>query len=220
MNEAIGQVLALGVAVAVSPLPIVAVVLLLATPRARGNGPAFLLGWLVGLGLVGTAVLLLSSAAAASDDGAPATWVSVLKLALGALLLGLAARQWRGRDTGGGTPKWMAAVDTFTPGKAFGVAVLLAAANPKNLLLTVGAAASIAQTGIDASAQAIALAVFVVIAALGVIVPVAIYFALGERSRTLLDQLRAWLVANSAAIMAVLLLVIGAKLVGDGLSGL
>jgi len=49
---------------------------------------------------------------------------------------------------------------------------------------------------------------------------VAIYFALGERSRTLLDQLRAWLVANSAAIMAVLLLVIGAKLVGDGLSGL
>src|SRR5690349_10271767 len=83
MNEAIGQVLSFGVGVAVSPLPIVAVVLMLATPRARTNGPAFLLGWIVGLGLVGTIVLLASSGADASEDGAPATWVGVLKLVLG-----------------------------------------------------------------------------------------------------------------------------------------
>ena len=50
MGEAIGQSLPLAIGVALSPIPIIAVVLMLTTPRARANGPAFVLGWLVGLG--------------------------------------------------------------------------------------------------------------------------------------------------------------------------
>ena len=87
-------------------------------------------------------------------------------------------------------------------------------------LLTVGAAAAIAQTGIPAGEQAIALAVFVVIGTLGVLVPLALSFGLGERSKPLLDQLRSWMAANNTVIMAVLFLIIGAKLLGDGISGL
>jgi hypothetical protein len=146
--------------------------------------------------------------------------VSVLELVLGGALLALAVRQWRGRHAEHETPKWMRAIDAFTPVKALGMAVVLSAVNPKNLLLTVGAAAAIAQTGIPGGEQAVALAVFVVIGALGVGAPVVIYFALGERSRELLDHLRSWMAANNTAIMAVLLLVIGVKLLGDGISGL
>jgi hypothetical protein len=62
--------------------------------------------------------------------------------------------------------------------------------------------------------------VFVVIATLGVAAPVVIYYALGDRSAKLLGELRTWLATHNAAIMAVLLLVIGAKLLGDGISGL
>jgi hypothetical protein len=36
----------------------------------------------------------------------------------------------------------------------------------------------------------------------------------------LLGELKDWMSGNNAAIMAVLLLVIGAKLLGDGISGL
>ena len=110
-------------------------------------------------------------------------------------------------------------MDSLAPVKAAGMAVLLSAANPKNLVLTVGAAAAIAQTGIDPADQAIAFAVFVAIGSLGTGVPVVIYFALGERSKPLLERLRSWMAANNAAIMSVLLLVIGAKLIGDGISG-
>jgi hypothetical protein len=39
MGQAIGQVLALGVGVALVPGPIIAVVLMLLTPRARATGP-------------------------------------------------------------------------------------------------------------------------------------------------------------------------------------
>jgi threonine/homoserine/homoserine lactone efflux protein len=193
---------------------------MLGTPRARVNGPAFVLGWIVGLGALGTLVLLASSGADASEDGEPAAWVGWLKLALGVLLLLVAWKQWNGRDADKEQPKWMQAVDHFTPVKAFGMAVLLSAINPKNLLLTVAAAAAIAETGISAVQQELALAVFVVIGTLGPAIPVAIYVVLGERSKKPLDRLNSWMAANNAVIMAVLMLVIGVKLVGDGIAGL
>ncbi len=143
MGEAIGQVLSLGVGVALSPVRIIAVVLMLGTPRARANGPAFVLGWVVGLAIVGTLVLIAAGGADASEGGEPATWVDVLELVLGCLLALVALKQWRGRPHEGeeaALPKWMQAIDTFKPGKAFGMGVLLSAVNPKNLLLTVAAA--------------------------------------------------------------------------------
>jgi threonine/homoserine/homoserine lactone efflux protein len=221
VGEAIGQVLSFGVGVAISPVPIIAVVLMLGTPRARSNGPAFLLGWIVGLAVVGAVVLLVSSGADASEDGAPADWVGWLKLILGLLVLLVALRTWRGRPRAGEDaelPKWMRTIDRFTPPRSAAIGVALSAINPKNLLLTVGAAAAIAQTGIGTGDQAIALAVFVVVGTLGPGIPVAIYFAMGERAAQMLDELKAWMGANNAAIMAVLCLVIGAKLAGDGIS--
>jgi threonine/homoserine/homoserine lactone efflux protein len=223
MNDAIGQVLGVGVGVALSPIPIVAVVLMLATPRARSNGPAFLLGWIAGLTIVGAIVLLVSGGADATGDDGPATWVGVLKLVLGALLLALALKQWRGRPRGDEAPplpKWMQTIDAFQPPKALAMGALLSGVNPKNLLLTVAAATAIAQTGVGGGRQAIALAIFVVVGSLGVGAPVVLYFALGERSQELLDELKAWMIAHNAAIMAAILLVLGAKLIGDGLAGL
>lgn len=222
MAESIGQILAFAVGVAISPIPIIAVILMLATPRARSNGPAFLLGWVGGLTIVGTVVLLVSSGGDASSQGQPADWVNVLKLVLGVVLLLVAVKQWRGRPRGGEEPqmpKWMKSIDGFTPGKAAGFGALLSSANPKNLLLVVGAAASIAQTGASAGSQAASLAVFVLIATLGTGVPVVIYFALGERSAAILDELKNWMNQNNAAIMTVLCLVLGAKLIGDAISG-
>jgi threonine/homoserine/homoserine lactone efflux protein len=223
VGDAIGQVLSLGVGVALSPVPIIAVVLMLGTPRARANAPAFVLGWVIGLAVVGTIVLLAASGAGASESGEPATWVDVLKLVLGCLLVLVATKQWRGRPHEGdeaALPKWMQTIDTFAPGKALAMGALLSGVNPKNLLLTLAAASAIAQTGIDAGRQAAALAVFVAIGTLGPGLPVAIYFVLGARAERVLDDLKLWMAAHNAAIMAVLCLVIAAKLLGDGISGL
>jgi threonine/homoserine/homoserine lactone efflux protein len=223
MGEAIGQVLSLGVGVALSPVPIIAVVLMLGTPRARANGPAFVLGWIVGLAVVGAIVLAVAGGAGANENDEPATWVDVLKIVLGALLLLVAVRQWRGRPRGedeAELPKWMRTIDRFTPGRSFAIAAALSGINPKNLLLTAGAAAAIAQTGADTDEQAVALAVFILVGTLGPGLPVAIYFLLGRRATHILDALKEWMGAHNAAIMAVLCLVIGAKLIGDGVSGL
>ena len=177
-------------------MPIIAVVLMLGTPRARVNGPAFVAGWIVGLAVVGAIVLVVAGAAGASEDAEPATWVDWLKIVLGLLLGLVAVKQWRGRPREGAPatcPSGCATIDKFTPARAFAIAAALSGVNPKNLLLTVGAAAAIAQAGLDTGEQAIALAVFIAVATLGPGLPVAIYFLLGDRARRILDELKAWM---------------------------
>jgi threonine/homoserine/homoserine lactone efflux protein len=173
--------------------------------------------------VVGTVVLLAASGADASRSGQPADWVSILKLVLGLLLLAVALKQWRGRPRGeeeGQLPGWLKRVDAFTPTRSGAIGVALSAINPKNLLLTVGAAAAIAQTGASTGDQAVALAVFIVLGTLGVGVPVVISLALGERASRMLEELHDRLARENAAIMAVLCLVIAAKLIGDAITGL
>jgi hypothetical protein len=223
MGEAIGGSLPLAVGVALSPIPIIAVVLMLTSRKAKVNGPAFVLGWLIGLGVVGAVVLAVAGTGSASASGSPATWVSWLKIVLGVLLLLVAARQFRSRphgDEAAQMPTWMTSLDKTSPIAALGLAAVMSGANPKNLLLAVGGAAAIAQTGIPGGQQAIAYAVFALIGTLGVGIPVGMYFALGKRSESLLARLKDWMSAHNAVIMSVLCLVIAAKLIGDAIGSL
>jgi threonine/homoserine/homoserine lactone efflux protein len=220
MGEAIGETLVLAVAVALSPIPIIAVVLILTAPGGAGRGVAFVAGCLAGMGLVGAIVLVV--APGGEDDGGPPTWISLLRLALGVLLVLLAVKQWRSRPRGDDEPPlpgWLGAIDGLTTPKAFVAGALASGANPKNVLLGIAAATTIAQTGIPGGEQAAAYAVFAVLGTLGVALPVVLALALGDRATPLLGRLRTWLGHNNAVIVAVILLVIGVKLVGDAITG-
>src|SRR5829696_8112007 len=223
MGAAIGQSLPLAIGVALSPVPIIAVVLMLTTPRARSNGPAFVLGWLLGLGVVGAVVLVVVGPSAAGNSGQRTRWVSWVMIVLGVLLVVEAGRRWRGRSGAGeevALPAWLGALDRLKPAVALGGGVVLGGVRPRSLLLVVGGAAAIAQTGITGGQQAIAYAVFAVIATIGVGAPVVIYFAMGERSAELLGRLKGWMRRHNAVVLAVVLLVIGGTLIGDGIGGL
>jgi threonine/homoserine/homoserine lactone efflux protein len=222
VTEAIGDVLGLAVAAAISPFPIIGVVLMLVTPRGRTNGLVFVVGWLAGLAVVGAVTLAVANISGASDDGEPTAGVNLLQIALGVALLVLATRQWRKRprpDDPPTLPNWMSAVERFTPLKAAGTGVAMSAVNPKNLLLTVAAASAIAGTGLPGSEQVIAYVVYSLVATIGVATPVVVFFVLGERSAALLDGLKTWLAHNNATIMAVVFAVIGANVLGKGIAG-
>src|SRR5512144_799999 len=126
-GQAIGEVLAFGVGVALSPLAIVAMVLMLVAPGGARAAWAFAVGWMLSLALVSTLVLLLADGADASVNGAPAPWVSGVKIAIGPLLVLFAVRQWRGRDPDTAdteAPGWTRTLDNVTVAKAAGLAVL------------------------------------------------------------------------------------------------
>jgi threonine/homoserine/homoserine lactone efflux protein len=224
VGAAIGDVLPLALGVAVSPIPIIAVILMLLSPKAQENGPTFLVGWVAGLAVVGIVVTALSGNAGLGSGGANGSALgSLIKLALGVLLLFLAFRDFRNRPRLGEQPPlpgWMRAIDSINPVQAFGFAVLLSAVNPKNLSLTVAAAVTIAQEGLSTVGATVALVIFVVLASLSIALPVALYLAGGPSARARLDSLRGWLNANNATVTAVLLLVIGVVLIGKGLGGL
>ena len=220
MGEAIGGLLPSAVGVALSPVPIIAVILMLATPAGRGNGFAFAVGWVLGLLAVCVAVVLLAGASDTSSTAS--TTVSWVKLGLGALFLLLAVIQWRRRPEPGveaSLPAWMQTIDRFGAGRSLGLGTVLSGVNPKNLALSIASGATIAQAGLSASGNAVAVAVYALIGSVTVVGPVALAVVAPQRSTSTLAHVKAFMSEHNAAIMTVLFLVLGAKLVGDGLSG-
>jgi hypothetical protein len=220
VGQGISEVLTFAVAVAISPIAIIAVILMLFSARARINGPAFLFGWVVALAAVSTVVYVASHDGSVATSSTASDSVSWGKIVLGVVFLVLARRNWRKRPAPGAEPsmpKWMARVDTLSPLQAAGLGVVLAVANPKNLILTMGSAAGLAQLGLSTSDAIVATAVFVLLGSVTIAGPVLYALVGGERARAALDSAKAWLGAHNAAVMGALFLVFGVDLIAKGL---
>ncbi len=217
LAQAIGDLLPAAAAVALSPIPIVAIVLVLGGPGARRSGPAFAVGWVAGLGVV-SVVVVLAASQASNPDSDVATGVNWLLAAIGVGFLVMAARQWRKRPKPGESPvmpSWMASVESISPVKAFVLGIALSAANPKNLALTLAASASIARAGLDGADKAVAITVFVVIGSLTVVGSVLFFLVAPRAAERPLAAVQQFMSDNNATIMMVILLILGLKVLGD-----
>jgi hypothetical protein len=94
---------------------------------------------------------------------------------------------------------------------------LLSTFNPKNLLLTFAGAASIDASMATPSQQAIALALYAIVASLSVGIPIIGYILFTDRARTVLADWKGWLIRNNAIMVTALLVVFGALIIGNGL---
>lgn len=70
--QEVGNLLPSAVAVALSPMPIVAVVLVLSSQRARTAGPAFAIAWIAGRAAVSAVVVLVLPRGTDADGDDPA----------------------------------------------------------------------------------------------------------------------------------------------------
>lgn len=221
MGGVIGDILPLALGVAISPIPIIAAILMLLSPNARTTGVGFLGGWIAGVVIAIVAFTLLSTVLPESDSGASHPVKGTIRLVLGLLLILLAAKQWRARPHGQAAPalpKWMSAIDTMTPVKGLGLGVALSALNPKNLIMAAGAGIAIGDSNLDSSQTVVVIVVYTVIAASTVAVPVIGYLVAAGRMAEPLESLRGWLVRENTVVMAILLLVIGVVMIGKGIA--
>jgi len=220
MGKAISEVLVYGLGVAISVAPIIAVVLMLFSQRARVNGPLFLLGWVVALAAVSIIAYAIADQNNAATSTTASDTISWGHIVLGVLLLLVAARNWRNRPAAGTEPpmpKWMAGVDDLSPGKAFGLGLLLDGLNPKNLILTIAAATGLAQLGPSTSEAVVALIVFIVIGSLSIAGPVIYYLLGGEHAKAALDEFKDWLRLHNVAVMVIVFLILGLDLIAKGI---
>ena len=68
MSQAVGEVLAFGIGVALSPVAVIAVVLMLVAPGGRLSAAVFDASWAMSLGAVATLALLLADGANARQE--------------------------------------------------------------------------------------------------------------------------------------------------------
>jgi threonine/homoserine/homoserine lactone efflux protein len=177
---------------------------------------------MAGLLLVGTVALAVANRTElyGGGDGSPAArWI---KGVLGLILMVLGVRQWLGRPRAGEVsepPSWMAALGTFTPTRSAGLGLLMSAVKPKNPLLTIAAAAAIAEAGLPVGQEAAILLAFTLVASVAVIGPVGVLLTMGERASRVLHRWQVWLSRNNDVVMSIVLLVFGLILVAMGLRG-
>jgi threonine/homoserine/homoserine lactone efflux protein len=219
--QAIGAVLPAALAVALSPFPVIAIVLILASPHGRRNGTLFAAGWVVVLAVVAVLVVVVFGGADDSDSAssAIADWGRVVA---GAGLIVLGVRKWWTRPRPGdevATPRWMASLDEVSAGKAVVLGALLSA-NPKNFVLAAAAATSIVEADAHGTDLVVAVIVFVLVGSCTVIGAVVVRLVGGQWGVTLLDAVRRFMLDNSTVIMVIILVILGAKVLGDGLTGL
>ncbi len=223
VSTAIGNMLPFAFGVAFSPIPIIAVILVLATPKGRTNGFAFIFGWIVGLSLISGLVILFATGHNYSPGSKPSFIVSMITIFFGLFLLFLSYRSWIKRPKKGEKPqdpKWMKNLDKFTALKSMRLGIFLGALNPKNLGVTITAALLLAGYHLPVTQTVISLFIFILIATLGISLPVFISWFAGNQADKILNEWKEWLSYNSSTVMFVLFLFLGFSAFGKGLEGL
>lgn len=222
--QVLGSNLSAALGVSVSPIPIIALILILTSPRARSIGPVFVGGWVLAcaVGIAGAA--LLGSAAEAGQDGSAGDQgVDVLGLVIGLLFFFLAYRSFGNRPTPGQPvepPGWLRTVDEMSGLQVFGLGVGLMLVNPKNLSLFASIGGEVAQADLVGGAWLATVAVLALVASLGALVPLGVALFGGDSAESILSRWRQWLVRHNAAITGVVLTLLGTSIAGNALSGL
>ncbi len=218
MKVVVAEILPLAMVVTISPINVIPVILLLFTKRPLVNASCFLAGFIAGVAAVLAACVAIAEAVNLSSGSGHSTWVAVLKGVLGVYLMVAAVRKFRGRPRAGeegAMPKWMDGIAAFSPGKSLGAGLALGAGNPKNVVVGLAAAATIASVSISSGQRIAAITIYVFVAVLGVAAPILVTLFLGDRSHEVLDGWKAWLGQNNAVVMSVLFLLFGVVLIAQ-----
>jgi len=222
MLVAIGQILPLAVAVAVSSVPIMATILILLSPKRAQSAVPFLIGWFLGILVVVSLCALFAQAVPTPRSSRRAdTTIGIIEMVIGFALIVIAVVAWRRarRNPTDAMPKWLNAVGTFGPWAAFGVAFALNV-RPKGLLLAIAAGLALRAEDLTLGESAVAILIYTVIGCSTVAVPIIVTLADPKGMQPRLVSAKEWIGRNSGVVTALILLLIGVVIIGTGLGRL
>jgi hypothetical protein len=209
----------LALVIAVSPLTIIPAVLVLQAPRPRPASLAFLAGWLFGLAAL-TALFVVGSGAFGGMPKSPPAWASWVRVVLGSALIVFGIYQWLTRRSHTESPAWMRSFATISPTRAATTGVVLTVVRVDALVMCLIAGMDIGTSHLGTAGELICAAFFVAVAGSTVAIPILAYAAAGHRLDDTLARLKDWMEKNNAALLAAILVLIGAMLVHKGIHAL
>ncbi len=221
MLSALGPLLPIAVAVAVSTVPIMATILILLSPRRNRSAIPFLIGWVVGMAAVVMVAAFGANALPIGSFRGQQRAIAIGQIVVGTALLVAAVMTWRRAtrapaERGNG---WLDRVERMGPVAALGFALALNL-RPKALLLGAAAGLSVAGSSLRTTEAVIVLAIYVGLSSSTVIVPIVATLVAPARMQPRLVLARDWLSQNSAHITVVVLVMVGFVILGAGISQL
>lgn len=213
------KLIPLGLVIALSPITVIPAVLVLHAPRPRPAGLAFLAGWVLGLVAL-TAVFVGASDLLGDLQHAPPRWASWLRVVLGSALIAFGVFSWLTRHRHTKTPGWLRSFSKLTPVRAGLTGAALVVIRPEVLIMCAVAGLAIGTGGLSVAAALIDGAVFVIVSASSVAIPILGYVGAGDRLDDALERLKDWMEENHGAMMAVILVVIGLIVLYNGIHAL
>jgi hypothetical protein len=214
----LAKLIPLGLVIALSPITVIPAVLVLHAPRPRPAGLAFLGGWVLGLVAL-TAVFVGASDLLGDLQHSPPRWASWLRVVLGSALIAFGVFSWLTRRRHTKTPVWLRSFSKLTPVRA-GVTGAVLGLRPEVLILCAAAGLAIGTGGLSVARGWISGAVFVIVSASTVAIPILAYVGAGDRLDDALERLKDWMEENHGAMMAVILIVIGLIVLYNGIHAL
>ena len=222
MPQALGHVLPIALALAISSVPIMATILILLSPQRDRSALPFLIGWVLGIAVVVSACTAFAQLIPTSrSPRRPETAIGTAEIVIGLTLIVLALIAWRRarRNPSTAMPKWLSAVGSFGPWAAFGVAFALNV-RPKGLLLAIAAGLALRAENLSLGESAVVIAIYTIVAASTVAFPIIVTLAAPERMRPRLESAQEWITRNNDAIGAIIVVLIGVVILGTGIARL
>jgi len=222
MGSAEVELLLTAIAAMLSPTTLTfSVLTLVLGDRPIRTGAWFYFGALGATLLVGivAAFALEDVAAAPAGSSQPKTWVAILDLALGALAVWYAARLFRKPMSPESEKQMVDKASGLASSPAIAVVGAGAAlANPGGFIPI--ALKDISQLNPNAGEYIVLWVAFALISLLPLSVALLMLAVAPDGTLRILHRVREWLTRNAARIGAVLILVLGAVLLRDGIAGL
>jgi threonine/homoserine/homoserine lactone efflux protein len=219
LTAVFAELIPLALVVALSPLTIIPAVLVLHSPKPRPTGLAFLLGWIIGLAALTQIFIELSNLLGGGLDKPP-SWASYVRIVAGTALVVFGIYKWLTRKRASHAPKWMSSFAKITPARAFTTAIVLVVVNPKVLFMCAAAGLAVGTEGVGRTGAVVGLIYYVAIAASTVALPILAYAVSGDRLSQPLHRLKDWMERQHAALIAVILVVLGLLVLYKGIHGL
>lgn len=208
--EVLGLSFPLALGIAAAPWAMIAIMILLLTPKAISNAYAFLAGWYIGLMLVG--IIVMSSPGLMTDTGEPSRLMGWIRLGMAvvflvfSLLLFRKLPQNKAQKT---IPRWIERIDAFGFVQASLIGFLMSTVNIKNSSLVVVGAAFIARQGLGFTRELLTLLLFCLIASTGVLIPHIIFLLFRKDAEEIFGKLKIWILKNRVLVLLVIVLVFG-----------
>jgi hypothetical protein len=221
MLAAVGHVLPLAVAFALSSIPIMATILILLSKNRNRAAIPFLIGWILGIALVLVVLVGIAQAVPATVPKTSQVVLGSVLIVIGVALVALSVVNWmRGRrNPSTGVPRWLRAVSSFGPWSSFGFALLLNV-RPKAILLSAAAGLSLRGDALTPGETVTVIVIYTLVSASTVAIPIVARLVAPTRTEMPLVHARRWLEDNSSVVSALILVLVGFVVIADGLTRL